>query len=87
MPGALLQNWCFVCNITRSEVNQHGIGWDRHIKHEHDPQAYLFYLFALGRKGPEAMTEQELYVHERIRSIGWLPREQTFTLKRREELL
>jgi hypothetical protein len=82
-----LKNWCFVCNITRSEVNQHGIGWDRHIKHEHDPQAYLFYLFALGRKGPEAMTEQELYVHERIRSIGWLPREQTFTLKRREELL
>ena len=53
---------------------------------------YLFFLIYIRRKSPDIMTMNERYIfmkmwphdEEEGRSFNWLPREETFTLKKRE---
>jgi len=87
-----LKSVCFVCNIDRFTADQSGIGFDKHVKFEHSPKCYLFFLIYLQRKAPTSMTGQERYVYARVwpeagaKDFRWLPREETFTIHKGEEV-
>jgi len=87
-----LKSICFVCNIDRFTADQSGIGFDKHVKLEHSPKSYLFFLIYLQRKPPISMTGQEHYVLDKVwpeagaKSFRWLPREETFTIHKGEEV-
>ena len=83
-----LASICFVCNIRRFRVDQSGIGFDKHIKIEHNPMFYLYFLIYLENTPEVRQTGQERYVANKVsfnnkkkKDIGWLPREQTFSMK------
>ena len=87
-----LASICFVCNIRRFRVDQKGIGFDKHIKTEHNPMFYLYFLIHLQNTPNHLLTGQELYVKNKVnlgnkakKDIGWLPREATFSLRKDEE--
>ena len=87
-----LSSICFVCHVDRFTADQSGIGFDKHVKFEHSPKLYLFFLIYLQRKPFIAMTRQERYVFDKVwpsrgaRDIRWLPREETFTIHKGEEV-
>ena len=86
-----LKSICFICHVDRFTADQSGIGFDKHVKVEHRPKWYLFFLLYLQRKSLTSMTGQERYVFERVWpgsgacDFRWLPREQTFTIHKGEE--
>ena len=51
-----LKSICFVCNVDRFRADQDGIGFDKHVKSEHDPRMYLFFIIHLRRKSRESMV-------------------------------
>ena len=82
-----LNSICFVCNVTRFRADQEGIGFDKHIRLEHNPRSYLYFLIYLQRKEWVDMTGQERYIYNKVwpsgsekRDFRWIPRERTFTL-------
>jgi hypothetical protein len=83
-----LNSICFVCNVARFRADQEGIGFDKHIKVEHNPRSYLFFLIYLQRKEWMNMNGQEKFIYGMVwprgsgkRQYKWLPREQTFTIE------
>jgi hypothetical protein len=87
-----LASICFVCNIRRFRVDQKGIGFDKHIKTEHNPMFYLYFLIHLQNTPDILLTGQERYVANKVtfgnkakKDIGWLPREETFSMRKDEE--
>jgi len=79
-----LRTKCFVCNLDKFPLDQDGIGFDRHVRQEHNPRWYLFFLFSILDKDSSSLTGQERYVKSLVwpsQDYSWLPREQTFTLK------
>uniref|UniRef100_A0A7S0Z297 Inositol 1,4,5-trisphosphate receptor n=1 Tax=Hemiselmis tepida TaxID=464990 RepID=A0A7S0Z297_9CRYP len=79
-----LRTKCFVCNLDKFPLDQNGVGFDLHVKQEHNPRWYLFFLFGLLEKDNSSLTGQERYVKSLTwpkQDYSWLPREQTFTLK------
>jgi hypothetical protein len=86
-----LKSICFVCHLNRFQCDQDGIGFDKHIKIEHNPKAYLFFLIYLQRKDWVAMSGQEKYIYNKVwpesgkPDVKWFPREQTFTIAEEAE--
>lgn len=86
-----LKSICFVCHMNRFRCDQHGIGFDKHIKYEHNPKAYLYFLINLQRKDWVSMSGQEKYIYKKVwpdvgkPDIRWFPREQTFTIAGEEQ--
>lgn len=89
-----LRTICFVCNIRRFRVDQSGIGFDKHIKTEHNPMFYLYFLIHLQNTPEILLTGQERYVANKVfgkdknktkKDIGWLPREETFSMRKDDE--
>jgi hypothetical protein len=89
-----LKTICFVCNVDRFTADQNGIGFDKHVKLEHNPKYYLFFLIYLQRKSRSSMTGQERYVYDKVWPAGgqksfdarWLPREETFTIHKGQDV-
>jgi len=78
-----IRSVCFVCNLDRFKLDQHGIGFDRHIATEHNPRWYLFFLLYLKVNPTSTLTGQEAYVKNAVwphKDFTWLPRENTLTL-------
>jgi len=78
---------CFVCNLERFRVDQDGIGFDKHVKIEHNPRWYLFFLIYIDGKSDALLNGQEKYVKSRVwpatgnPSCEWIPRECTDSIK------
>jgi len=81
-----LKNVCFVCNLERWRLDKEGLGFDRHIKHEHDPRMYFYFLLLIKNKHRNDLTGQERYVYDNVwpedgrSNTCWLPRMMTFSL-------
>ena len=82
-----LKSVCFVCSMSRFKLDMEGIGFDLHIKEEHNPKWYLFFLLRLKRKRLSSLTGQEKYVKNRVWPPGdepctydWLPRDVTVSM-------
>jgi hypothetical protein len=78
---------CFVCNFARFPLDQ-SVGFDYHVKSEHNPRWYLFFLMYLRERPESLMSGVERYVFERVwpdKEYKWLPREQTFSMTSAED--
>jgi hypothetical protein len=51
-----LNQVCFVCSSRRSKVDQEGIGFEKHIKYEHNPRHYLYFLVNLQKRTRSQFT-------------------------------
>jgi len=87
-----LNSVCFVCDLGRFKLDNSGIGFDKHIRTEHNPRWYLSYLIHLRRLPYVNLGEQQRYIYDMVwpkrkqkRSCAWMPREETFTLETEEE--
>jgi hypothetical protein len=58
---------CFVCNLDRVRLDQHGIGFDAHVRLEHNPRWYFFYLLHVRQQPRAKLTGQEAYVLGEVR--------------------
>ena len=82
-----LRAFCFVCNLERFVVDQQGIGFDKHVRLEHNPRWYLFFLIYISGKLESQLSGQEKYVKERVwpaagkQSYDWIPRECTDSIQ------
>lgn len=82
---------CFVCNLPRFNIDQGGIGFDKHVKTEHNPHWYLFFLIYLRRRSPGQLSTQEKYVLHKVwpasgnPQYDWIPRERCFSIQSGEE--
>jgi len=82
-----LKSVCFVCSLTRFKIDMDGIGFDLHVKEEHNPKWYLFFLLRLKRRRVAALTGQEKYVKDKMWPPGdgpctydWLPRDMAVSM-------
>jgi len=86
--AADIRSVCFVCNLDRFQLDQHGIGFDKHVALEHNPRWYLFFLLYLRSKPAAELTGQESYVKNCVwpkKDYKWFPRENTLSLKVEKE--
>ncbi|EKX53858.1 hypothetical protein GUITHDRAFT_150318 [Guillardia theta CCMP2712] len=86
-----LKSTCFICNLERFRIDQNGSGFEKHIRQEHNPRWYLFFLIYIKSKQPSYLTGQEKFVYNQVwpakgpLHFDWLPRERTFHLSGGDE--
>ena len=86
-----LKSVCFICHLSRFHLDQAGIGFDLHVRREHNPRNYLLFLLFLQRKPKSRLTCQEIFIKNKVwpakghRIYDWLPREVTLTLQTHEQ--
>ena len=51
-----LNQVCFICNIRRMKLDQDGIGFDKHIRFEHNPRHFLYFLISLRKRPSKLFT-------------------------------
>ena len=56
-----------MCNLDRVRLDQHGIGFDAHVRLEHNPRWYFFYLLHVRQQPRAKLTGQEAYVLGEVR--------------------
>ena len=58
--------YCYICNLTRSKFETNGIVYKDHLKSEHNVIAYLQYIYLLKKKNIEDMKLQEYDVYKKL---------------------
>lgn len=66
---------CFVCSIGRFSFERRLGGFLNHVKREHNPLHYLFYLDYLFKRNPTEYTGLESYVRQHLDAskYDWIP--------------
>jgi hypothetical protein len=55
---------CFVCGLSRDELDKEAHGFERHVHEEHRKLHYLFFFMHVMEKRGTEHTGQESYVHD-----------------------
>ena len=66
---------CFVCSIDRFSFEQRLGGFADHVRHEHNPLHYLFYIDYLLKRNPTEYTGLESFVRSHLDAANydWIP--------------
>eukprot|EP00002_Diphylleia_rotans_P013743 TRINITY_DN2677_c0_g2_i11.p1 TRINITY_DN2677_c0_g2~~TRINITY_DN2677_c0_g2_i11.p1 ORF type:complete len:2385 (+),score=429.24 TRINITY_DN2677_c0_g2_i11:3447-10601(+) len=82
-----MANVCFMCSKGRELIEQHGGGWEKHIRKEHNMWHYLFFIVYLKQKLITEHTGQESYVADLLRKndISWMPISRSLALEHHRE--
>jgi len=74
---------CFICSIERTEFDRNALGFDYHIKHDHNMWNYLYFIVKVMQTEPEYFTTMELFVHEKVKAsdISWFPLHRALVLE------
>lgn len=78
-----LMNVCFICGHDREVFEKEGISFDKHIKFEHDPRKYVYYLIYLRSKPEDEFDGIEEYVFRQYekKKTTWIPIGETEYIK------
>jgi len=57
-----IQSNCFICSLPADLFNRAALGWDHHIKYEHNMWKYLYFFVHLEMKDKDEFTSAEEYV-------------------------
>jgi len=70
-----MKNVCFICSISRYDLDHGGSGFEKHIREEHNMWQYLFYLLYIHSKPSNMHTGIESYVYNlfKTKEIAWFP--------------
>eukprot|EP01061_Rhynchopus_euleeides_P047402 TRINITY_DN9485_c2_g1_i1.p1 TRINITY_DN9485_c2_g1~~TRINITY_DN9485_c2_g1_i1.p1 ORF type:complete len:443 (+),score=233.20 TRINITY_DN9485_c2_g1_i1:103-1431(+) len=58
-----IRSRCFICGIESSQFDRKAVGFEHHIKNDHNMWNYIFFIHHLQKKDPDEFTGQESYVH------------------------
>eukprot|EP00039_Didymoeca_costata_P011469 m.161015 g.161015 ORF g.161015 m.161015 type:complete len:2636 (+) comp15183_c0_seq1:24-7931(+) len=61
-----MKSECFVCSLKAYEFEKGGVGFENHIKNEHNIWSYVFYMLHLDDKDPTEYNSNENYVSEKL---------------------
>ncbi|KRX06931.1 MIR motif [Pseudocohnilembus persalinus] len=78
-----MQNICLPCNLSREKIQKvSSVGFDNHVKLEHNQWNYLRYMASLWYKPKDQFTGTEKYIFENIKKkkIHWFPIEKNILL-------
>lgn len=73
------QNNCFICNMSRDDIEKEGDSFQNHIETNHWLWNYVFYMYVLKAKDPTDYTGIEYYISEKVNNesedvdVDWLP--------------
>lgn len=70
-----LLNTCFVCGHSRDVFEKEGISFDKHIKFQHNPNQYVYFLIYLRTKPKDEFdgTEEYVYTQYMKKKTNWVP--------------
>jgi hypothetical protein len=63
-----METECFICSRMAYDFEQAGVGFNFHVKKEHNMWNYLFYFVYLSLKDPNEMTSHESFVFEMLKA-------------------
>lgn len=68
-------NTCFVCGHSRDVFEKEGISFDKHIKFQHNPNQYVYFLIYLRTKPKDEFdgTEEYVYTQYMKKKTNWVP--------------
>ena len=58
-----IRSRCFICGIESSQFDRKAVGFEHHIKNDHNMWNYIYFVHHLQKKDPDEFTGQESYVH------------------------
>lgn len=66
---------CFICGLSKDEINLHGEGWYEHIYANHNAYSYLFFLIYLSKKdvGDCSLVEKTVKDLSQLKDISFFP--------------
>jgi inositol 1,4,5-triphosphate receptor type 3 len=70
-----MNNVCFICSFDRHKFENKGDGFEHHVKIDHNPWNYIYFLYNIKRKDPTEYNGVETFVREKLdnQEIGWIP--------------
>ena len=70
-----LHNICFICSLDRHKFENRGDGFEHHVRKDHNPWNYIYFLYSIKKKDPTEYNGVETYVRNMLdnREIGWIP--------------
>ena len=70
-------NVCYICQLTRDNSLNKGILFDHHVKKDHYPWDYVYFITYLMLYDPNEMNKSEFYAWKKISNstndIAWIP--------------
>ena len=74
---------CFVCGLDRTDFNREGKDFENHLENQHDPWAYIYYIYYLQKKGEDELTGIEQFCYDNFKKLktDWCPIGRTLYLK------
>lgn len=73
-----MNNKCFICGVTRSDVEKRNKDFESHIKQEHYLWNYIFYIYCLKKKDETDYSGIEYSISEKLEKedLSWIPMEE-----------
>jgi len=65
-----IRSRCFICSLESDLFQRQALGFEHHIKHEHNMWHYLYYFTYLDHKNPDDYTSAEIHVDSRRKKSG-----------------
>ena len=77
------KNICFVCGNERSEFSKQSIDYNNHIKYDHYPWHYIYFICYLHSKKEKDLNGVEYYVWSQFqeKKPDWIPIGETLHLR------
>jgi len=77
-----MNNFCFICSISREELDRSESSFKKHIQHDHNMWSYLHYYVHLKTKKETDFTGADRYITEYLAkgSVEWFPIGKAFCL-------
>lgn len=69
------KNVCFVCGNERSDFGKKNKNFEDHVKEEHDPWNYIYYVFYMKAKGEDELSGLEYHAWSCFEGLSteWIP--------------
>lgn len=82
-----MDNICFICSLGRHKFENTPEGYEYHVKVDHNPWNYIFFLYSITKKDSTEFNGMETYVSNMFEAgmIRWLPLSRAMVLKESEE--
>ena len=82
-----VQNKCFVCGLSRSNLDRNGEGWYQHIYRNHNIFTYLYFLIFIDKKVIGDCSSVEKYVKELSKAgdISFFPQGRSIGIEKNED--
>lgn len=78
-----IEKKCFICGVSRTDIDHRGEGWHQHIQKNHNVFIYLYFMIYINKKDVGDCSSVEKHVKELIKSkeISFFPLGRSMSLR------